>query len=626
MVLVDIRETMSAKAADIFLQIRPGKDFEVVTTLRALVKNQPVDRERVAETGLTVEKLQDIVDRMKRAKFGVIFFGMGLSMTRGKHMNSAGILKLAAEMNAFTKFVCMPMRGHGNVTGADVVLRWTTGYPFGISLSRGYPRFNPGEFSTVDLLVRGDNDAALILGADPGATMPQPAIDHLARIPTIVLDPKVTHTSRLARVHITTAVTGVSATGHRVPHGRDTAAASAGPEVAVSVRRRGRQAHHPRGGGKAVVDSCPTEPDDRVRLRPVRRDYPAPLRGNRRSALEDRVEGLSGGQPGAWPNQENGSAMLRITGGRVYDPANGIDGVVKDICIADGRVVAQVDGGRTIDASGMIVFPGGVDVHTHVAGGALNFARGLVPENQRVARKFLHTPKLRAGIGGMTPTTFATGYLYAGMGWTTVNEAAVPILSARHTHEELHDIPIVDKSTLLLMANNEIVLDLLEAGEVERAKHVVAWLIWAAKAYGVKAVNPGGVAAWKWGKNASTLHDPIEGYHQVTAAKIISGLAGIVDDLGLPHPLHLHCNNLGVPGNVTTTLETMKVLEGHRAHLAHLQFHAYGGDDWGTMRSEAAAIAEAFNNPHEPDGRRGGDPLRRCRDDHRRRSLAAPAP
>jgi formylmethanofuran dehydrogenase subunit B len=213
MVLVDIRETMSAKAADIFLQIRPGKDFEVVTTLRALVKNQPVDRERVAECGLTVEKLQDIVDRMKRAKFGVIFFGMGVSMTRGKHMNSAGILNLAAEMNAFTKFVCMPMRGHGNVTGADVVLRWTTGYPFGISLSRGYPRFNPGEFSTVDLLVRGDNDAALILGADPGATMPQPAIDHLARIPTIVLDPKVTHTSRLARVHITTAVTGVSATG-----------------------------------------------------------------------------------------------------------------------------------------------------------------------------------------------------------------------------------------------------------------------------------------------------------------------------------------------------------------------------------------------------------------------------
>jgi formylmethanofuran dehydrogenase subunit B len=213
MVLVDIRETPSAKAADIFLQIRPTKDFEVLTILRALIKGQRVSPERAAETGLTVEQLQDLADRMKRARFGVIFFGMGISMTRGKHMNSAAILTLAAELNAFTKFVAMPMRGHGNVTGADVVMRWTTGYPFGVNLCRGYPRYNPGEFSTVDLLVRGDVDAALILGADPGATMPQPAIEHMGRIPTIVLDPKVTHTSRLARVHITTAVTGISAGG-----------------------------------------------------------------------------------------------------------------------------------------------------------------------------------------------------------------------------------------------------------------------------------------------------------------------------------------------------------------------------------------------------------------------------
>src|SRR5262245_5725535 len=213
MVLVDIRETPSAKAADIFLQVRPTKDFEVITVLRALVKGQPVDTALVEETGLTVEQLQDLADRMKSCKFGVLFFGMGLSMTRGKHMNSAAVLTLAAEMNAFTKFVAMPMRGHGNVTGGDVIMRWSTGYPFGVSLSRGYPRFNPGEFTSVDLLIRGDADAALIIGADPGATMPQPAIDHLARIPTIVLDPKVTHTSKLARVHFTTAATGISAPG-----------------------------------------------------------------------------------------------------------------------------------------------------------------------------------------------------------------------------------------------------------------------------------------------------------------------------------------------------------------------------------------------------------------------------
>ena len=213
MVLVDIRETKSVKASDVFLQVRPGKDFELITLLRAMIKDQPISEAQIAETGLSIEQLQDFVARMKAAKFGVFFFGMGLSMTRGKHMNSAALLTLAAEMNAFTKFVAMPMRGHGNVTGADVIMRWQTGYPFGISFNRGYPRYNPGEFSTVDVLVRGDTDCAFIIGADPGATMPKPAIEHLARVPTIVLDPHVTHTSKLARVHITTAPAGISAPG-----------------------------------------------------------------------------------------------------------------------------------------------------------------------------------------------------------------------------------------------------------------------------------------------------------------------------------------------------------------------------------------------------------------------------
>jgi formylmethanofuran dehydrogenase subunit A len=294
-----------------------------------------------------------------------------------------------------------------------------------------------------------------------------------------------------------------------------------------------------------------------------------------------------------------GNSTFRIRGGKVYDPANGVNGEIRDVCISDGRIVSQVESGRTIDATGLIVFPGGVDVHTHVAGAAINFARAMIPEDHRRNVPFVRTKVRRGGIGGSTPTTFITGYLYAGMGWTTVNEAAVPILSARHTHEELRDTPIVDKTCLVLMANNEILLDLIEAGELERARHVAAWQIWAAKAYGVKAVNPGGVAAWKWGKDAKGLNEPIEGYRKVTPAKIIKALAGIVDGLALPHPLHLHCNNLGAPGNYTTTLETMRVLEGNRAHLAHLQYHAYGGDDWTTMRSQSAAVADHFNaNPN----------------------------
>ena len=287
--------------------------------------------------------------------------------------------------------------------------------------------------------------------------------------------------------------------------------------------------------------------------------------------------------------------MLRIKGGQVYDPANGVHGEIKDICISEGKIVADVEAGRTIDATGMIVFPGGVDVHTHVAGAALNFARAMIPEDHRRNAPFPRTQVRRGGIGGATPTTYITGYLYAGLGYTTVNEAAVPILSARHTHEELRDTPIVDKSCCVLMANNEMLLDLIQEGELERARHVTAWNIWAAKAYGVKAVNPGGVAAWKWGKDAKGLHEPVPGYSKVTPANIITALARIVDELALPHPLHLHCNHLGAPGNFATTLETMKLLEGNRAHLAHLQYHTYGGDDWPTMRSESARIAEYFN-------------------------------
>src|SRR2546423_7088555 len=129
--------------------------------------------------------------------------------------------------------------------------------------------------------------------------------------------------------------------------------------------------------------------------------------------------------------------MLRIKGGKVYDPAHNINGVIKDICIDNGKIVADVTGGRTLDATGMVVFPGGVDIHTHVAGGALNFARGLLPENQRAASKHLRTEHTRAGIGGQTPTTFATGYLYAGMGYTTVAEAAVAGDAGQHIHPGL---------------------------------------------------------------------------------------------------------------------------------------------------------------------------------------------
>ncbi len=213
-VLVDVRKTKSAKAADIFLQIKPRKDFEALWVLRALAQGLELDAASIEdETGVPLSAWQDLMDRMKRAKFGVILFGMGLTMTRGKHLNSEAVLALVRDMNAYTRFVAKPMRGHGNVTGADNVVSWQTGYPFGVNLSRGYPRFNPGEYTTADTLARGEADAAMIIASDPMANFSQAARTRLAAIPYIALDPKETPTTRAATVAFTTATYGINTPG-----------------------------------------------------------------------------------------------------------------------------------------------------------------------------------------------------------------------------------------------------------------------------------------------------------------------------------------------------------------------------------------------------------------------------
>lgn len=213
-VIVDVRKTKSAKAADIFIQVKPRKDFEGLWTLRALAQGIELDAEQVEEeTGQPLSVWQDLMDRMKAARFGVIFFGMGLTMTRGKHANSEAILALTRDMNRYTRFVCKPNRGHGNVTGADNVVAWRTGFPFGVNLARGYPRFNPGEYTAADVLARGEADAAMIVASDPMANFSQPAREHLKTIPYIALDPKETPTTRQAAVAFTVATYGINVPG-----------------------------------------------------------------------------------------------------------------------------------------------------------------------------------------------------------------------------------------------------------------------------------------------------------------------------------------------------------------------------------------------------------------------------
>jgi formylmethanofuran dehydrogenase subunit A len=293
--------------------------------------------------------------------------------------------------------------------------------------------------------------------------------------------------------------------------------------------------------------------------------------------------------------------MLRIAQGRVYDPANGVNGEVRDVCLDGGKVVDELPPhAPRIAARGMVVMPGGVDIHSHIAGPKINLARKLTPEEHR-ADALDRTPVTRSGTGGTVPSTFTTGYRYALLGYTTVVDAATPPLAARHTLAELRDTPIIDAAFLVLMGNNLPLFDLIrEGGPVTEA---VAWWLEATGGYGVKLVNPGGVEMWKHGnRNVTSLDDEVEGLG-VTPRGVLEAMATSVDELGLPHPVHVHCNNLGVAGNWRTTLDTLDALEGRRAHLAHLQFHAYGGTPGKRPRSRAPDLAEhlAAHPEHSAD-------------------------
>ena len=295
---------------------------------------------------------------------------------------------------------------------------------------------------------------------------------------------------------------------------------------------------------------------------------------------------------------------LRIAGGTVYDPANGVDGAVRDVCIEGDHVVADLPPGTPrLDARGMVVMPGGVDIHAHVAGSSVNHARRLLPEEH--AADPVPAPRLedgapaRSGTGGTLPSTFATGYRYAGLGYTTVMEAAVAPLAARHAHAELDDTPIIDAGFYVLLGNDDYLLDQLARGEGARARDYAAWLVGAARAYAIKIVNPGGIALWKGsgevGRRNVTGLDESLGSSTVTPRKILEALAGAANALALPHPVHIHCNNLGQPGNAATTLESMKALGGQRAHFTHLQFHSYGGERGKGWQSAGREVIEYVN-------------------------------
>ena len=300
-------------------------------------------------------------------------------------------------------------------------------------------------------------------------------------------------------------------------------------------------------------------------------------------------------------------SSLLIRGGRVIDPTNGID-AVHDLVVRDGRIAAPVAGephGETLDASGCVVMAGGIDMHTHIGGGKVNLARMLMAEDHRDGANPIALPDNLlelASCGSCAPGTLATGYRYVEMGYTAAFEPAMVPSNARHAHMEMGDVPVLDHGAYVMLGNDELFLQLLAEGgpdakNFSQLRDYTAWTIQASKAMGVKVVNPGGISAFKFNQRKLDVNEQ-HAHWQVTPRQVLHTLARALKELGVPHPLHIHGSNLGVAGNIRSTLETIEALEGLPAHLTHIQFHAYGTEGPKKFSSAAQQIAEAVNaNP-----------------------------
>jgi formylmethanofuran dehydrogenase subunit A len=303
-------------------------------------------------------------------------------------------------------------------------------------------------------------------------------------------------------------------------------------------------------------------------------------------------------------------SYLCLSGGRVVDPTNDIDKVA-DVWVLDGLIIAPPTpdeqsriGVRRIDIGGQVVMAGAIDMHCHIAGSKVNAARMMMPHlNRRSIEQCRQFDKqwFHSGHMGAVPSLFTTGYKYMGLGYTTCFDAAISPLAARHAHHDFDIIPGVDTGFFTLVGNNQYVMQCAADGNQKGMQNFLAWLLNKVGSYAPKVVNPGGVELWKQKRtgNARDLDQTIDGF-KTTPRKIIQSIAQAANAIDLPHPVHIHTNNLGIPGNWETTLGTMESLSGLKAHLTHIQFHSYGGGDESesSLCSKVAPLAQFVNaNP-----------------------------
>lgn len=289
--------------------------------------------------------------------------------------------------------------------------------------------------------------------------------------------------------------------------------------------------------------------------------------------------------------------LIKLTGGKVYDPEHGVDGEVRDIFIEDGRIVSPDPNARIADeypVRGKVIMAGGIDPHSHIGGGKMTIARTMLPEDH-MADPVARTHLTRAGVGHAVPSTMLTGYRYAEMGYTAAFEPAMLPANARQAHMEMADTSIIDKGAFVMLGSDDFFLRQLSGkADFSAIKDYIAWTMHAAQAIAVKVVNPGGISAFKFNQRKLDLNEK-HVYYGVTPRDIIVNLARGLKELGVVHPLHIHGCNLGVPGGYQTTLDTIKGAEGLPIHLTHIQFHSYGTEGDLKFSSAAAEVAEAVN-------------------------------
>ena len=291
---------------------------------------------------------------------------------------------------------------------------------------------------------------------------------------------------------------------------------------------------------------------------------------------------------------------FKIVNGKVFDPSQKINGVRKDIFVENGKIVNPNKSdfykfNLSYDVDGMIVMAGAIDIHSHIAGGNVNNARLLSPEvHSNFVKKNLKRKKNLPGHNSRW-TSEGTGYRYAEMGFTTVVEPAVLPVNSFLTHLELEKIPMIDKAGLAILGNDSFLLESMHKKKGQNfLNDYVAFTINSTKCLGLKVINAGGTEFFKNGGETFNLDDVVPSYG-VTSRQILSSLNKANEQLKIKHPLHVHCNNLGVPGNIKTILETIKTAEGRRMHLAHVQFYGYDNKGKKGFSSGSLELAEAVN-------------------------------